>query len=73
MQYGSLYHVLHEGTGFVVDTQQALKFAIDVAKGMAFLHTLNPLVPRLFLTSKHVMVNLFTKYSSMYLIILTYY
>jgi integrin-linked kinase len=56
MQYGSLYQVLHEGTGIVVDTHKALKFAIDIARGMAFLHTLNPLIPRLYLSSKHVMV-----------------
>ena len=57
MPHGSLYHVLHERTGIVVDTHQALKFAIDIARGMAFLHTLDPLIPRLYLSSKHVMVN----------------
>lgn len=57
MQYGSLYQVLHEGTGIVVDTHQALKFAIDIARGMAFLHTLNPLIPRLYLSSKHIMAS----------------
>ncbi|CAG2174555.1 unnamed protein product, partial [Oppiella nova] len=57
MQYGSLYQVLHEGTGIVVDTHKALKFAIDIARGMAFLHTLNPLIPRLYLSSKHVMID----------------
>lgn len=31
---GSLYNVLHEGSGgIVVDTAQALKFAIDIARG----------------------------------------
>ncbi|GAB6027021.1 hypothetical protein CHUAL_013750 [Chamberlinius hualienensis] len=57
MQHGSLYSILHEGTGLVVDTVQALKFAIDVAKGMAFLHTLEPLIPRMNLSSRHVMID----------------
>lgn len=34
LPYGSLYNVLHEGSGgIVVDTAQALRFAIDIAKG----------------------------------------
>lgn len=57
MPYGSLYTILHEGTGIVVDTAQALKFAIDIARGMAFLHCLEPLVPRLYLSSKHIMID----------------
>ncbi len=57
MPYGSLYHILHESAGVVVDTHQAIKFAIDVARGMAFLHTLNPLIPRFRLSSKHVMAS----------------
>jgi integrin-linked kinase len=58
MPYGSLYHILHESTGVVVvDTHQAIKFAIDIARGMAFLHTLNPLIPRFHLSSKHVMAS----------------
>ncbi|KFO97869.1 Integrin-linked protein kinase, partial [Calypte anna] len=44
MPYGSLYNVLHEGTNFVVDQMQAVKFAFDIARGMAFLHTLEPLI-----------------------------
>ena len=40
----------------VVDQTQALKFAWDIASGMAFLHTLEPMVARLHLNSKHVMV-----------------
>lgn len=54
-RYGSLHQVLHEAT-FVVDQNQALNFAIDVARGMAFLHTLDPLIPRLYLNSRHVLV-----------------
>lgn len=56
MPYGSLYKVLHEGSPIVVDAQRALQFAIDIARGMAFLHTLDPLIPRFYLSSKHVMV-----------------
>lgn len=56
MPYGSLYSVLHEGTGIVVDTVQALKFATDIARGMAFLHSLEPPIHRLNLSSKHVMI-----------------
>ena len=33
MDYGSLYHVLHEQNRLVIDYAQALKFAIDIAKG----------------------------------------
>lgn len=57
MPYGSLYNVLHEQTGIVVDQAQTLKFAIDVARGMAFLHSLDPLVLRYYLNSKHVVVD----------------
>nr|XP_042904985.1 integrin-linked protein kinase isoform X2 [Parasteatoda tepidariorum] len=57
MPFGSLYTVLHEGTGIVVDTAQAMKFAIDICRGMAFLHTLDPLIQRLYLSSKHVMID----------------
>ncbi|KTF72712.1 hypothetical protein cypCar_00042873 [Cyprinus carpio] len=55
MPYGSLYNVLHEGTNFVVDQTQAVKFALDIACGMAFLHTLEPMIPRHYLNSKSVM------------------
>jgi integrin-linked kinase len=40
----------------VIDSGRALQFAIDVAKGMAFLHSLERKMPRLYLNSKHVMV-----------------
>ena len=43
-------------SGIVVDQNQALRFAIDIARGMEFLHSLDPGVPNLVLTSKHVMV-----------------
>ncbi|KAI2558486.1 integrin linked kinase [Homo sapiens] len=57
MPYGSLYNVLHEGTNFVVDQSQAVKFALDMARGMAFLHTLEPLIPRHALNSRSVMID----------------
>lgn len=43
---------------FVVDQTQAVKFALDIACGMAFLHTLEPMIPRHYLNSKSVMVNM---------------
>uniref|UniRef100_A0A7N9AQD9 Scaffold protein ILK n=1 Tax=Mastacembelus armatus TaxID=205130 RepID=A0A7N9AQD9_9TELE len=57
MPYGSLYNILHQGTTLVVDQSQAVKFALDIASGMAFLHTLEPMVSRLHLNSKHVMID----------------
>ncbi len=42
---------------FVVDQTQAVKFALDIACGMAFLHTLEPMIPRHYLNSKSVMVS----------------
>jgi integrin-linked kinase len=56
MPGGSLYTVLHEGTGVVVDTVQALRFALDVARGMAFLHSLERIIPEYHLNSRHIMV-----------------
>lgn len=43
-------------SALVVDQSQAVKFALDIASGMAFLHTLEPMVPRFYLNSKHIMV-----------------
>ncbi|KAL4229994.1 hypothetical protein ACF0H5_010382 [Mactra antiquata] len=57
MPYGSLFNVLHGETGIVVDQNQALRFAIDIAKGMEFLHSMEPMIPNLLLTSKHVMID----------------
>ncbi|MPC30366.1 Integrin-linked protein kinase pat-4 [Portunus trituberculatus] len=36
---------------------QALKFALDIAQGMAFIHSLEKMVPNLYLSSKHVMID----------------
>lgn len=57
MPVGSLHSVLHQGTGLVVDTARAIQFAIDVAKGMAFIHSLDRQLPRLYLNSHHVMID----------------
>lgn len=40
----------------VVDVHQALKFAVDIAKGMEFLHSMEPMIPNLALNSKHILV-----------------
>ena len=47
--------VLH--LGIVVDQAQALRFSIDIARGMEFLHTLEPMIHNFTLTSKHIMVS----------------
>uniref|UniRef100_A0A915AXR5 Protein kinase domain-containing protein n=1 Tax=Parascaris univalens TaxID=6257 RepID=A0A915AXR5_PARUN len=57
MPFGSLYNVLHEQTGVVIDQAQATKFALDIARGMSFLHTLDPMILRYYLSSKHVVVD----------------
>ena len=44
--------------GIVVDMNQALRFAMDVARGMEFLHSMEPMIPNMLLTSKHVMVSI---------------
>lgn len=49
--------MLHQESNIVVETAQVLKFALDIAKGMAFIHSLERLVPNLYLSSKHVMVS----------------
>lgn len=54
--YGSLYHVLHESAE-TVDQATALKFAIDIATGIQFLHSLDPMIDRLCINSKHVMID----------------
>ena len=49
---------IHYLCRLVVDTARAIQFAIDVAKGMAFIHSLDRQLPRLYLNSHHVMVRL---------------
>jgi integrin-linked kinase len=41
----------------VIDQQQALRYAIDIARGMAFLHSLEPVILRFYLNSKHVLID----------------
>lgn len=41
-----------------------MKFALDMARGMAFLHTLEPLIPRHALNSRSVMVRSLHPWSS---------
>jgi len=45
MPRSSLFSLLHGATGVVVDTSQAVSFALDVARGMAFLHSLERIIP----------------------------
>lgn len=56
MPMGSLYSLIHESKSTIVNPQQAVKFALDIARGMAFLHSLDPKIPRLYLNSFHVLV-----------------
>lgn len=57
MPRGSLYDLLHGAAGVVVDTAQAVRFALDIARGMAFLHSLERIIPEYHLNSFHVMVS----------------
>uniref|UniRef100_A0A6A7GAD4 Integrin-linked protein kinase homolog pat-4-like n=3 Tax=Hirondellea gigas TaxID=1518452 RepID=A0A6A7GAD4_9CRUS len=58
LQYGSLYNVLHQDQAdIVLDTSQSLKWALDICKGMGFIHSLSKSVPNLYLSSKHVMID----------------
>nr|CAG4644716.1 EOG090X04G6 [Leptodora kindtii] len=57
MIHGSLFSVLHLGAGLVVDSAQAIRFALDVARGMAFLHSLEKQLPNITLSSKHIMID----------------
>lgn len=57
MHFGSLYNVLHGESSVVIDHTQATRFALDIAKGMAFLHSLDQPILRFYLNSKHVVVD----------------
>ncbi|CAG0913637.1 unnamed protein product [Notodromas monacha] len=64
MPFGSLFDILHRQNSshqsshaVVVDLTLALRFASDVARGMAFLHSLEKPDVRLFLNSKHIMID----------------
>lgn len=58
MPRGSLHDLLHGAAGVVVDTAQAVRFALDIARGMAFLHSLERIIPQYHLNSYHVMVSI---------------
>ncbi|GBP19378.1 Integrin-linked protein kinase homolog pat-4 [Eumeta japonica] len=61
MAWGSLYALLHGGAGgrVVVDANAAVRLAADVAKGLAYLHSLDrdKILPTYHLNSKHVMID----------------
>lgn len=66
MQYGSLFDVLHQRTDTVSDgnvgtvevsPRQAMRFAVDIAKAVEFLHSPELKVSNFRLNSKHVMVD----------------
>lgn len=57
MPRGSLHDLLHGAAGVVVDTAQAVRFALDIARGMAFLHSLERIIPEYHLNSFHVMID----------------
>lgn len=81
MAWGSLYNLLHSGGGggrgelggVVVDAGAAVRLACDVAKGMAFLHSLDrdKIVPAYHLNSKHIMVTFIYIYFLCTIFILT--
>merc|ERR1711953_692485 len=59
MPLGSLFAVLHEGRGIpVVDHAAILNFAVDIARGMKFLHELpRHQAPRFNLNPRHVVID----------------
>ncbi|XP_053954936.1 integrin-linked protein kinase [Anastrepha ludens] len=57
MTRGSLFNLLHRATGIVVDTAQAVRCALDIARGMAYLHSLERIIPTYHLNSHHVMID----------------
>lgn len=63
MPRGNLHSLLHSGANVVVDTAQTIRFALQIAKGMAFLHSLERITPEYHLNSFHVMVCIIFVYS----------
>jgi len=59
MPLGSLYSVLHEGRGIpVVDHAAILNFAVDIARGMKFLHDLQrQSAPKFNLNPRHIVID----------------
>lgn len=48
---------LYRFSAIVIDQEQAINFAMDIARGMSFLHSLDPMILRYYLSSKHVVVD----------------
>jgi hypothetical protein len=42
----------------MLDQSQIVKFALDIAKGMAYFHSLEPLIQKYHLNSFHIVVSL---------------
>ncbi|KAG4072863.1 hypothetical protein HA402_002606 [Bradysia odoriphaga] len=57
MPRGSLHELLHSAAGVIVDTAQAVRFALDIARGMSFLHSLERIIPEYLLNTFHVMID----------------
>ncbi len=57
MPYGSLFSLLHKQALVVIDLSHAINLANDVAKGMAFLHNMEPMFQTYDLNSRHVMID----------------
>jgi len=57
MPCGSLYSLLHEQVTIAIDSNQAVQLATHVARGMDFLHKMEPMIPGYDLTSRHVMID----------------
>ena len=58
MNLGSLYSLLHERTDLNLEFGIQVKLAIDIAKGMEFLHNLDmPVYQSFSLSSKHIMID----------------
>jgi integrin-linked kinase len=56
--YGTLFNLLHQQQNdFVINLNQSIELAIHIAKGMMFLHNLDPMLPNMNLNSKHVIVD----------------
>lgn len=56
MSNGSLYSTLHDRSDLNLEFNIMVKMAIDIAKGMQFLHGMEQLYQSFQLNSKHIMV-----------------
>ncbi|XP_040578020.1 integrin-linked protein kinase homolog pat-4 [Lepeophtheirus salmonis] len=55
---GSLFNVLHDTPNkVIIDSSTALSFALDIAKGMSYLHSLDRELPMYVLNSRHVLID----------------